>query len=56
MGFAALGMIVFGVLIAAGIYWFSTHVRFDAPSYTYRKDEDGNDVVVTKRNDDEKDQ
>jgi hypothetical protein len=56
MGFALLGMIVFGILIAAGIYWFITNVSFDAPSYSYRKDEDGNDVVVTKRNDDEKDQ
>ena len=53
MGFALLGLVVFGVLVAAGIYWFATNVSINSTSYSYRKDADGNDVVETKRDDDE---
>jgi hypothetical protein len=53
MGFALLGMIVFGVLIAAGIYWFVTSVSINPTKYSYRKDENGNDVTVEKRDDED---
>ena len=52
MGFAVVGYLVLGVILLLGVYWLTTNVQIK-PQYTYRKDEEGNEIVTNNKEDKE---